>query len=270
MTQVRQGTIRVGARDLQIGQLNVTHPMSPSVADGATPWRFWDSTLGSILESVIVQVLDMHPIQRWPKPEDASTLAQLVVDVPEVRDVTDATICASANGFVGTQGLCAGRSCESCPHALANRCKRYMLAYVRLIEPADPLPRQMRMGWASRSTVTRITCETEMLGAAAWTRVFTLAPGKRDCKVGNSGMVTIASARDATDDERAAAEEMHRRYVQGRVAAVMASIDVPTVLELANGAEMLALTAPEAEHEDDDPFGDELEAEAPAEGRRRK
>ena len=83
--------------------------MSPSVADGATPWRFWDSTLGSILESVIVQVLDMHPIQRWPKPEDASTLAQLVVDVPEVRDVTDATICASANGFVGTQGLCASR-----------------------------------------------------------------------------------------------------------------------------------------------------------------
>jgi hypothetical protein len=270
MTQVRQGTIRVGARDLQIGQLNVTHPMSPSVADGATPWRFWDSTLGSILESVIVQVLDMHPIQRWPKPEDASALAQLVVDVPEVRDVTDATICASANGFVGTQGLCAGRSCESCPHALANRCKRYMLAYVRLIEPADPLPRQMRMGWASRSTVTRITCETEMLGAAAWMRVFTLAPGKRDCKVGNSGMVTIASARDATDDERAAAEEMHRRYVQGRVAAVMASIDVPTVLELANGAEMPALTAPEADHEDDDPYGDELAAEAPAEGRRRK
>jgi hypothetical protein len=50
----------------------------------------------------------------------------------------------------------------------------------------------------------------------------------------------------------------------------MASIDVPTVLELANGAEMPALTAPEADHEDDDPYGDELAAEAPAEGRRRK
>jgi len=270
MNTRRVGTIRVGAGDIQLGSLNVTHPMSPSVEDGATPWRFWDSTLSANLEGVTVQVLEMHPIQRWIKPEDAGELAKLVADVPEVRDVTDATICASANGFVGTQGLCASRSCERCPHALANRCKRYMLAYVRLIEPADPLPRQMRMGWASRSTVTRITCETELLGAATWMRVFCLAPGKRDCKVGNAGMVTIASARDATDEERAAAEEMHRRYVQGRVAAVMAAVSVPTVMELTQGAEMPALQAPEAEHEDDDPYGDEIEAEVPAEGRRRK
>ncbi len=270
MNTRRVGTIRVGAGDIQLGQLNVTHPMSPSVEDGARPWSFWDSTLSSNLEGVTVQVLDMHPTQRWRKPEDASELAQLVADVPDVRDVTDATICASANGFVGTQGLCAGQPCEVCPHALANRCKRYMLAYVRLIEPADPLPRQMRMGWASSSTVTRITCETELVGLDAWARVFRLTPSKRDCRTGNSGMVVVADARDATDEERTAAKEMHRRYVQGRVAAVMASIDVPTVLELAHGAEMPALTAPEAEHEDDDPFGDELEAEAPAEGRRRK
>jgi len=270
-----RGTIRVGAGDIQLGSLNVTHPMSPSVEDGATPWRFWDSTLSANLEGVTVQVLEMHPIQRWIKPEDAGELAKLVADVPEVRDVTDATICASANGFVGTQGLCASRSCERCPHALANRCKRYMLAYVRLIEPADPLPRQMRMGWASRSTVTRITCETELLGAATWMRVFCLAPGKRDCKVGNAGMVTIASARDATDEERAAAEEMHRRYVQGRVAAVMAAVSVPTVMELTQGAEMPALQAPEDVKPEEDVIDDDLlddveVAPATAGGRRGK
>jgi len=270
MTQARQGTIRVGAGDIQIGQLNVTHPMSPSVEDGAKPWKFWDSTIATNLDGVTVQVLAMHPTQRWVKPEDQGELAKLIAEVPEVRDITDATICASTNGFIGTQGLCVGQQCTFCEHAMAGRCKRYTVAYCRMLEPSDPLPRQMRLGWASRSAATRFVCETELVGRPAWSRVFELAPGKRDCRVGNAGMVTITDARDAEAEELAAAEDMLRRYIQGRVDSIMASIDVPTVLELANGAEMPALTAPEADHEDDDPYGDELAAEAPAEWRRRK
>jgi len=264
------GTIRVGAGDIQLGSLNVTHPMSPSVEDGARPWSFWDATLAANLTEVTVQVLGMHPIQRWIKPEDATELGKLVAEVPEVRDVTDSIICSSSNGFVGTQGLCAGQPCEVCQHSLANRCRRYETVYVRLLDPENPLPRQMRLGWASRAAVTRFVCETELVGLDAWARVFRLTPSKRDCRIGNSGMVVVADARDATDEERAAAEEMVRRYIQARIDTVMAAVSVPTVMELTQGAEMPALTAPEAEHEDDDPYGDEIEAEVPAEGRRRK
>ena len=90
MNTRRVGTIRVGAGDIQLGQLNVTHPMSPSVEDGARPWSFWDSTLSSNLEGVTVQVLDMHPTQRWRKPEDASELAQLVADLGDALAEVDA------------------------------------------------------------------------------------------------------------------------------------------------------------------------------------
>ncbi len=275
MNTRRVGTIRVGAGDIQLGSLNVTHPMSPSVEDGARPWSFWDATLAANLTEVTVQVLGMHPVQRWIKPEDATELGKLVAEVPEVRDVTDSIICSSSNGFVGTQGLCAGQPCEVCPHALANRCKRYETVYVRLIDPANPLPRQMRLGWASRAAVTRFVCETELVGLDAWARVFVLTPNKRDCRIGNSGMVVVADARDATEEERAAAEEMVRRYIQARIDTVMAAVTVPTVMELAQGAEMPALQAPEdvtPEEDviDDDPFADDEVEPATAGGRRGK
>lgn len=275
MNTRRVGTIRVGAGDIQLGSLNVTHPMSPSVEDGARPWSFWDATLATNLTEVTVQVLGMHPVQRWIKPEDAGELGKLVAEVPEVRDVTDSIICSSSNGFIGTQGLCAGQPCEVCPHALANRCKRYETVYVRLIDPANPLPRQMRLGWASRAAVTRFVCETELVGLDAWARVFVLTPNKRDCRIGNSGMVVVADARDATEEERAAAEEMVRRYIQARIDTVMAAVTVPTVMELAQGAEMPALQAPEdvtPEEDviDDDPFADDEVEPATAGGRRGK
>jgi hypothetical protein len=118
-------------------------------------------------------------------------------------------------------------------------------------------------------------CETELVGLDAWARVFRLTPSKRDCRIGNSGMVVVADARDATEEEVAAAEEMVRRYIQARIDTVMAAVTVPTVMELAQGAEMPALQAPEdvtPEEDviDDDPFADEEVEPATAGGRRGK
>lgn len=247
------GTAYVGYQDIRIGDLNPTHGMSKAAKEsGATVGEFFDSIKRSNHKQLWLQPIGMHKTQAFRKPESKDEWKAMLEEAPELKDSADEdTICYSTDGYIGTNGIHEGDRCDTCRRSLRGWCKRYTKLYVRhaVVESkadypdfSDALPRCMNLGWACDDALTTMLAETELLGAPLYGRVYRVEAGLWKCRVGDAPYMFVCEAsQEATAEDVADAELMLERYVASRIAKAVSQSAIPSVIEIAQAANLPAL-----------------------------
>jgi len=197
---------------LTLHALRGIHPMSAVCDDESPEFRpgnWYDTLTGKGSETITVQLLGDRETREMVRRADYPT--QLYPELEVIEPET--TACQSSNGRFSTQGVYAGRACDTCPHAM-RRCRLMANAIVRNANTDDEKPRELVFRRGSLPAWTEILLESKNDEVAStWDVVFTLKGRIVKYGTGKAFIAEVIARRSATDAEKAAAEKLARKTV---------------------------------------------------------
>jgi len=197
---------------LTLHALRGIHPMSAVCDDESAEFRpgnWYDTLTGKGSETITVQLLGDRETREMVRRSDYPT--QLYPELEVIEPET--TACQSSNGRFSTQGIYAGRACDTCPHAM-RRCRLMANAIVRNAATDDEKPRELIFRGGSLPAWTEVQLESKNDEVAAtWDVVFTLRTWAMKAGPGKAFIAQVIESRPATADEKAAAEKLARKTV---------------------------------------------------------